>query len=347
MSATRRQSGFSMIELLVAMAIGGFLIIGAVTMQSNTRKTFSVNEQQGRLQETARYVISVLEPEIELAGGYGYTNRPEDITYAGTGTFVTMLRTWSTQVGGLPAGLESCGKHYAVDIISSVQAANNAYSLTCAAQGGGHNGTSDTITIRHAGTVAVAGDPTKFQLVTSRLCQGCNQLYVGATPVVDPSTDVQVRDMVVNSYYVARRSDARSDIPALRAKILTTNGAAPFVDDQEVIRGVEDIQVEFGVDSGIDQDGDGIADYVSGLTNRYVAPDNAVVRTGQVSAVRLWVRVRAEDPEQGFTDNRTYTYAGTTFTPAANDHYRRVLMSRTIYLRNARGMEIVDALPPP
>jgi len=44
MSPVRKQSGFSMIELLVAMAIGGFLIIGAVTMQSNTRKTFAVNE---------------------------------------------------------------------------------------------------------------------------------------------------------------------------------------------------------------------------------------------------------------------------------------------------------------
>jgi hypothetical protein len=82
------------------------------------------------------------------------------------------------------------------------------------------------------------------------------------------------------------------------------------------------------------------------MTKRYVPPDDALVQTGQVSAVRLWVRVRAEDPEPGFVDNHTYTYAGTTFTPTATDHYRRVLMSRTIFLRNARGLEIVDALPP-
>jgi type IV pilus assembly protein PilW len=346
MNATRKQSGFSMIELLVAMAIGGFLIIGAVTMQSNSRKTFTVNEQQARLQETARYVISVLEPEMELAGGYGFTNRPEDIwwTSGGANTPSTILRTWSTQVGGLPAGLESCGKHYALDVISSIQAANNAYSLSCAATYP-HNGVSDTITIRHAGTVAVAGDPSKYQLIGSRTAQGQGRLYVGTTPSLT-ATDREIRDMVVNSYYVATRSDARSDIPALRAKILTTDGVAPFVDDQEVIRGVEDIQVEFGVDPGIDQNGDGYADYVSAMTARYVPPNNAVVNTGQVSAVRLWVRVRAEDPEQGFTDNRTYSYAGTTFTPTATDHYRRVLMSRTIFLRNARGLEIVNALPP-
>jgi len=46
-----KQRGMSLIELLVALAIGGFLIIGAVTLQSQTRKTFSINEQSARLQE--------------------------------------------------------------------------------------------------------------------------------------------------------------------------------------------------------------------------------------------------------------------------------------------------------
>ena len=94
--------------------------------------------------------------------------------------------------------------------------------------------------------------------------------------------------------------------------------------------------MEFGVDPGIDIDGNGIADDVNGDTSRYVPPNNAIVTSGQVVAVRLWVRVRSEEQEQGFVNNRSYTYAGTTFTPAANDHYRRVLMSRTIFLRNAR-----------
>ena len=64
--STKNQKGMSLIELLVAMAIGSFLIIGAVTLQSNTRRSFTVNEQAARLQETARYVMSVLEPEIQL-----------------------------------------------------------------------------------------------------------------------------------------------------------------------------------------------------------------------------------------------------------------------------------------
>jgi type IV pilus assembly protein PilW len=337
MSTRRQLQGFSLIELLVALAIGSFLIIGAVTMQSNTRKTFTINEQQARLQETARYVISVIEPELQLAGSYGFTNRPEDIHYAGIASDAQNMRTWSAQVGSLPTVLEECGRHYGVDVISAVQAANDSYGLNCAAAGGGHNGTSDTLTIRHAGTVAVPADASKYQIMTTRLAQFENRLFISGTrPATTAIGDVEVRDMLVNSYYVALNADNRPGIPALRVKFIGTNGFAPAMDDQEVIRGVEDIQVEFGVDPGIDINDDGIGDVVNGLTTRYVAPNNAILQNGQVSAVRIWVRVRAEEPEQGFVNDRTYSYAGVNFTP--NDNFRRVLMSRTVFLRNARGM---------
>jgi type IV pilus assembly protein PilW len=345
MNARRNQRGFSLIELMVALAIGSFLIIGAVTMQANTRKTFTINEQQARLQETARYVFSVIEPELQMAGNYGFTNLPEVIRWnnGGAGVSSTQLRTWSTQVGSLPGVLEQCGKHYALDVISSVAADNNAYSLACAALGGGHNGTSDTLTIRYAGTVNVPASATKFQMQSVRLSQFEQQLFIGTPPVLSPEQegDVTIRDMIVKSYYIAVNADNRPGMPALRMKNLTTNGLAPFQDDQEVIRGVEDIQVEFGVDPGVDRDDDGFSDVASGYTKRYVPPDNALARSGQVSAVRLWVRVRAEDPEQGFVNNRNYVYANVNFTP--NDGFRRVLMSRTIYLRSARNLEYTEA----
>jgi hypothetical protein len=54
----------------------------------------------------------------------------------------------------------------------------------------------------------------------------------------------------------------------------------------------------------------------------------------QVLAVRLWLRVRAERPENGHTDAVGYQYADQV-VPAFNDAYRRVVVSKTIYLRNA------------
>jgi hypothetical protein len=98
-----------------------------------------------------------------------------------------------------------------------------------------------------------------------------------------------------------------------------------------------------GVDPGQDKNMDGVIDvdpdsgisiYTNGDVSRYVTPGDAVLKTGQVVAVRLWIRVRAEELETGFSDRRPYKYASVNFTPA--DGYRRVLITRTIFVRNTR-----------
>jgi hypothetical protein len=104
----------------------------------------------------------------------------------------------------------------------------------------------------------------------------------------------------------------------------------------------------------------------TGVAARYVNPADlkaALAANGQVVAVRVWLMVRSDTPEYGFTDTNTYTYAdrlavnGTAadlsvagaatkaFKPSAvadtglNNamHYRRLLISRTIQVRNALG----------
>jgi hypothetical protein len=116
----------------------------------------------------------------------------------------------------------------------------------------------------------------------------------------------------------------------------------PVFEDDEIIPGVEDLQIQFGVDpTG-----------VSGIATRYVNPDAAIGDDEQIVAVRIWLLVRAENPEVGFVDGRTYAYAdrdpasttndlnsagadGSAYVPA--DGFRRLLVSRTIQIRNAVG----------
>jgi type IV pilus assembly protein PilW len=341
-----KQRGLSLIELLVALAIGGFLIIGAVTMQSQTRKTFAVNEQSARLQETARYVISVIEPEIQLAGLYGFSNNPAGMRYtlAGGDKFASDMRIGKSSVSP-PAVLDSCGVNYVLDVAQTVQADNGTWTMSCTALGGGRSPSTDVLMLRRSGTESVLPSATKFQLYSNRMVPFDQRLFIGAAapgPVVQGLTEV--RDLIFESYYVSVNSDARVGLPALRLKQLSTDGTTPTWLDQEVIRGVEDIQVEFGVDPGQDANGDGIpddasndgmADLVNGDSKMYLPPDNAYAKSGQIVSVRFWVRVRAEEPEQGFLNTRTYSYAGINFTP--NDQFRRVLMSRTVFLRNSRA----------
>jgi type IV pilus assembly protein PilW len=348
MRPRHRETGVTLIELLVALAIGSFLIIGAVTVQSQTRRTFDVNESQARLQENARYVLSILEPDLQLAGLYGYSQDPNAVMWTSGGglTAPSKLHDSKFTIPGIPASVTGCASNYAVDVLSTVAADNDTWTMTgCPAQGGGQQDKTDTLTIRHAGTAKSTATKSKIQVYSNRLSAQTDTRIFSADTAPDVTVDGQreVRDMVVQTYYVSKTADNHPEITALRMKALTTDGTAPQVVDQELLRGVEDIQVQFGVDPGADADGDGtpddpggdgMADFVNGFAARYVNPGDALLTSAQVVAVRVWVRVRADLPESGFKDDRTYAYGTTNFK--ADDGYRRVVMSRTIFLRNSR-----------
>ena len=51
--------------------------------------------------------------------------------------------------------------------------------------------------------------------------------------------------------------------------------------------------------------------------------------------MRIWLRHPSERVENGFTDTANYVYADQNVGPF-NDGFRRIVVSKTIYLRNAR-----------
>lgn len=67
----RKQLGFSMVELMVAMFIQFILLAGMVFVYSNSRVMFTVNEQLSRVQENGRYLTDVLLHDIRMAGYSG------------------------------------------------------------------------------------------------------------------------------------------------------------------------------------------------------------------------------------------------------------------------------------
>jgi hypothetical protein len=110
-------------------------------------------------------------------------------------------------------------------------------------------------------------------------------------------------------------------------KSLTRSGTGLLFDEDEVMTGVEDLQVQFGVSA------DG-----SGRASHYVDPGSAELPAAQIVSVRVWLRVRTEEAEPSFVDTQSYRYADVDFTPSGTArHFRRVLMSRTMTVRNARS----------
>lgn len=325
-SAISRQRGVSLIELMVALVIGAVLIYGAGKVYLDSKHAYEVNESAARLQETARYAISVIEPDIRMSNYWGLVK----------GAGVVDGQAAQTSTPG--AGEHNCGTNFARDLLTNLQGSNNTYALGCTAYGAGAVGSADTLTVRRAaGTISATTNGT-LQICSTRIQA---RLYSdGGACTAAPAG--QVNNLIVNAYYVDRDSVQQSGLPALRRWSLV---AGPVFDSQEIIPGVEDMQIQFGIDpTG-----------TSGTAARYINP-GAIPAGAQVVSVRIWLLVRSEAREFGFVDGRVYEYGDRVSTAnggcnvtdlnatgaatcayAPGDGFRRLLVSRTIQIRNALG----------
>lgn len=68
---TVNQFGFSLVELMVALALGLVLIFGAIQVFTASKQTYRVNEAMSRLQENARFAMDILTRDIRQAGFMG------------------------------------------------------------------------------------------------------------------------------------------------------------------------------------------------------------------------------------------------------------------------------------
>ena len=319
MTDTPRQSGMTLIELMVALAIGSFLMIGAMTVFMQSRTTFRITESVSRLQETARFALDAIEPDIRMAQYWGLTTRGSAIVGSAL----------STAPPGM--GPATCGNNWTINLLQAVQGSNNGYTWACAGTAPVETN-SDTLIVRHVTDDIVV--PAAGRLTIATLRNSGVILNTAAAPSATdyPPTRTQIHALVVNGYYV-RRATATTQ-PALRRKFLQANGT---IADEEVIAGVEDMQVQFGIDTDVAGTSNrGSIDRYINTNNPIIDPTNAAwVMDDEVLAVRIWLRVRAERAENGFTDTTNYVYADQNVLPF-NDGFRRVLVSKTIYLRNAR-----------
>jgi type IV pilus assembly protein PilW len=316
----RHSNGFSLTELMIAVVLGLTLLAAFLVVLERCRTGFAANESVARLQDSARHALSVLVPDIELAGFYGFTNRP-----------VARLAS------PLPAGAHACGTGFAVALRVPVEGSDNSFRLggdarDCepTASAGGASATADTLTVRHAAAFTSAARAGRLQIYSHALAAaGPLLLFADGRAPGPVDSDHAVRDLEIRSYYIANNSVERPAWPALRVKALTESRGAAQFRDEEILPGIEDLQLEFGVMSA---GADGAPRV------RYVAPGSAPAHEGSVVAVRLWLRIRADTTEAGFLDTRELNYANVRFAPSPLEaRQRRLLIERTVALRNSQS----------
>ena len=166
-----KQSGLTMVELMVALAIGSFLMVGSIQIYTQSRQAFIVNESIARVQETAQFAMDTIEADLRMASNWGRNSR--GLAVAGRSII------GDPNPAGLPQPFANCGVDWALNLALPIDGNNNAYALACATTNGSQ-ANSDVITIRRASVTPVPLEGGRLQIQTTRI-QG--QLFAdGAIP---------------------------------------------------------------------------------------------------------------------------------------------------------------------
>lgn len=331
----KQQKGLTLVELMVALAIGSFLIIGAIQIYSQSRQAYVINESIARVQETAQFAMDTIEADLRMASNWGRTSRSMSIegrSLPGDPDPKNLIVVAQTDL---------CGTNWVLDLAVPVDGDNNAFTLPCAAQGGAQ-ATSDLITVRRASITPVAPTPGRIQVQTSRVN---GELFSGGTPPaafeglladpLDPNNPSFTHNLLVSSYYVGQPNNNNlvPNAPTLRRKTLAVLGGVSTIIDQEVAPGVENLQVQLGVDVDADNTVDR---YVNVGDDIYDPSAAGYVPGTRVITARIWLVVRGVSVEPGVQDARDYE-PGDVDLGTFNDSFRRLQVSKTILLRNTRS----------
>lgn len=341
-----RSGGFSLVELMLALALGLVVVTGIVQLFVGNSQTYRVLNGQARMQENARFAMEFISRAARSAGYYGcapetanivrglrgnWNAIPEfDMTqmvqgYNGNddGSWSPTLSTLPRTTGGvnvnvyLPGnGIDTTTIEPGTDVLVFRAMQRPGQQLTQVLQPTGNPvvtapggdpgfGVNDVVLVGNCEQAAmfrvtgmnVAGDEATLLHATS----AGGSLYENADQIESPTglipftlsflgrsygQDANVGALETTYFYVAPglgEDDQGNPPSALWQKV----GSAPPV---ELVQGVEDLEVLFGVDTTLN---DGTAN-----ANQYVDFD-AVPDPNQVISLRVSVTVNSVDSVDG------------------------------------------------
>jgi type IV pilus assembly protein PilW len=211
--------GVGLVELLVALALGAVVLLGSLRLVLLGRSHHHDQQALQRLHERARFTLSALEADLQLAGYFGLQPAAQ------------------LDLGAVPADAASvCGAGFAQQLAVPVTIAA-AWPLTCPAAGSGVVPGSSVLVIRRASAQPAVAQAGRLQLQTSLAQPTLGRLLLDGSGRSGP--DRELRDLKVQVYYLARRADgSEPGLTALRVKALTRVEGQPAFIDTEVAPGV-------------------------------------------------------------------------------------------------------------
>jgi type IV pilus assembly protein PilW len=350
-----RARGFSLVEFMIAMTIGLFLIAGLVYLIAETSRSRAEIERSSRQIENGRYALDRIAEDLRHAGFYGEYFSVPSAGEVGFPASLTAASPCGTTLAALVAGMPLAIQAY--DGGASVPS-----DLTGCIAAADYQANTDILVVRRASTSTIA----KTEPLAPGGARYPNQPYIQTTPVdykldfgsgvgtftltlpsanTSATYDAPLHRYIVRIYFISRcnvpssgvasapcdnNADGGSPIPTLKMMELGINPASGATEFQKIAlaEGIEHLEFDFGIDTT----GDGVADVVSQCTTG--APCTAIDFSNVVT-VQVNIVARNTEASPAYYDDKTYSLGAKGYTPApAMDHYRRHSYSALVRLNN-------------
>ena len=326
-----RQQGVTLVELMIALAIGLLVTIAMLKVYVESSRLYRFNEGLARVQENGRFALEFIRRDARVAGFWGCNSdaEPYNGISATSDAYIDVAAGHIT--GTSDDGLNSA------DSITFRSATGSGALVTV-----DMSGTDDNITVDSAlvtGKAALISDCEKGDLFQVTENDGA-VLKHGADANISANLNVayaagaRVYEAQQITYCVADGTgtdESGKPIPSLRRADGKGSADACETGD-ELVEGIQNMQILYGEDTDADSDGAN----GDGTANRYVAIDEENLDPDRIVSVRLSVLARS------LNNNLTTTPSPYTYPPWVNpptlttpaDKRLRKVFTTTITLRN-------------
>lgn len=346
-----RQRGLTLIELMVALSLGAFLVLGVVNVFVSSKKSSQVEYALARVQENGRFALDVLSDDIRRAHYSGCNSVANSVTTIAQNVSYTGIRGSSLSGGTWSPALDPNDPVLATLDTGSVRDGTDILNIHMAEHVGDDLLAADVTptgsTIRLTSNPDCAIEPNSVVIVSN--CLTSHVLRVSPTPAACSSdlaiTAAKNRSLPIEpgyrydgrseimlfqsiAWYVADTGRDRNgyDVYALYRKSMSTPA-------QEMIEGVEHMQLLYGQRGG-----------TTGIpSTRFVTADDASLDWSQVVSVRIGLLIQSYELVRSQDDALSYVLAdpnspitGDPNTPGGHSSGRalRQAFRTTTVLRN-------------
>lgn len=385
MTMRHRGTGFSLIEFMIAITISTIILAAlTATFVANSRARLEIDRANQQI-ENGRYAVMAISDDLQLAGYHS--------------TYYILNDPTVTVPSAKAAPCQTNAAALAAQLYIHIQGYDNPVKATgnppptCLDAGGAdlladHKDGTDVVVVRRAATcvrgTANCPDQAGAPYFQAALCQ--TQLNtVGGLFRLDSlvanlnrlarncTSPAPIRQWIVHLYYITNNDTAGDGMPTLKRAELAGAGGAAFYTATSLANGIQDLQIEYG----LDYQGATAADPPDGRPDAFTAsPDTFDAPSGDAGpfvdcadntfsagsltgctynwantvSAKVTILARNPFPTRDYKDSKVYTLGlnaagapqcatldGNGACAAFQDAYKRHVYQSAVRLNNAAG----------